>query len=388
MLLTYRYKLLPTKAQHRALERILEDQRQLYNAALEERIACYQKTGKSISYIDQCRSLTLCRASIPDMSALHVNVQRATLKRIDTAFAGFFSRLKSGATPGFPRFKSKHHYKSFGFREWKGSSLRGDHLLFKGFPGKLRVHMHRDFDGRPVSCQFKRSHKGWFVTIQVSTDNNPPKRVVARSVGVDMGLRTLAALSDGVLIQNPRVARKYERKMRVQQRALSRCRLDSKRRRKVKAKVAGLHAKIANTRSTYLHQQSAMLVKNYDLIAVEALNVKGLAQGNLARSVHDASWGTFIAMLRYKAERAGAHLIEVDPKYTSQTCPKCGAVKAKTLSERVHDCPCGCVLDRDVAAARVILHKAVAGLEWPNVTHTWGERATRNVGASHLATIH
>jgi len=97
------------------------------------------------------------------------------------------------------------------------------------------------------------------------------------------------------------------------------------------------------------------------LIAIEALNVKGLAASMLSKSVNDAAWGKLIHMLRYKAAIAGSELIEVDPNHTSQTCPECGSIKAKDLSERVHNCPCGCVLDRDVAAAKVVLQRAICG---------------------------
>jgi putative transposase len=170
-----------------------------------------------------------------------------------------------------------------------------------------------------------------------------------------MGLTTLAALSTGELIANARPTRRAEREMRRRQRQLSRCKRGSKRRRKVKARLAALHGKITRTRETHLHQVSASLAARFGVIAVEKLNVKGLAGGMLAREVHDVAWGRLIGMLRYKAAKAGAQLIEVDPNYTSQTCPDCGIVKRKELSERVHRCPCGCVLDRDVAAAKVIL---------------------------------
>lgn len=379
--LTYSYRLLLTKAQHRALERMLEDQRQLYNAALEERIACYQKTGKSRSYVDQTKALTECRRLLPHMAATPMTMQRATLQRLDKAYQAFFRRAKTGSVPGFPRFKGKNWFKSLGFSEFKGVRLVGNRLLIHGMGSGIRVHMHRPLpEGKILSCQIKRDSKGWVVNFALRAQA-APKRAIATLCGLDMGITTLGATSDGILIPNPRAGRKAERKMRTAARALARCKNGTKRRRKVKAEVTRLHAKIANTRRTYLHQKSAMLVKTYDLIAIEALNVKGLAAGMLAREVNDVAWGIFIAMLRYKAERAGAQLIEVDPRHTSQTCPECGTRAKKTLAERVHDCSCGCVLDRDVAAARVILDKAVAGLGTVNVAQR-GERRFGNLNAS------
>ena len=369
MILTYKYRLLPKKAQHRALEAILESQRQLYNGALEERIEYYRKTGGSRSWVDQYKSLTECRRELPEMNAIAANIQRATLKRLDLAYAAFFRRLKDHSDkPGFPRFRGKGWFDSFGFACWEGIRLRGSSLMVKGIPGRLRVHLHRPFpDSKPLSCTIKRDTKGWSISISVDVDA-APKRIVSRSAGMDLGLKTLAALSDGLLISNPRPAHKAEREIRRRRRALARCKVESKRRVKVKAKVQRLHAKIARTRRTYLHQQSAMLVRNYDLIAVEALKIKQLTQLQCAASIHDASWATLIEMLRYKAERAGAHLIEVDPSYTSQECPDCGTFAKKTLSQRVHRCDCGCVLDRDVAAARVILSRAVPRPRVDNAT--------------------
>jgi putative transposase len=215
-------------------------------------------------------------------------------------------------------------------------------------------------DGKILTAKFKRDHKGWSVCLAVRVET-PEKRVVSTSVGIDVGIKTLAATSEGLLIPNPRHARRVEKEMRRRQRALSRCKRGSNRRKKVRTQVARLHVKIANTRATRLHQISAMLVNRYDLIAVEALNFKGLSRGILARDVHDASWSKLVQLIEYKAAKAGTHLIKVDPRYTSQTCPECGVIKRKTLDEREHSCYCGHVADRDVAAARVILSRAVVG---------------------------
>jgi putative transposase len=125
---TYKYRLLPTRRQHEALITILKSQRQLYNAALEERIDCYRKTGKRRSYIDQCKALTECRAALPDMRALPANLQRGTLRRIDEAFKGFFGRLKRGEKPGFPRFRGESWFNSFDFTEFLGIRFDGKRL--------------------------------------------------------------------------------------------------------------------------------------------------------------------------------------------------------------------------------------------------------------------
>jgi len=381
MILTFKYRLLLSKHQYRALAAICEAQRILYNAALEERIDCYRKTGRSLSYMTQAMSLKTIRADDADgYGAIPANLSRATLQRLHRAFDGFFRRTKAGGKAGFPRFKSKDRWRSFGFAEFSGIRFDGKRLRFKGLPGGLRVHLHRPLpEGKLLSCQFIRDAKGWSVALQMKAAV-AERRAVSRPVGIDVGLNTFAYLSDGVIISNPRVARRAERELRRRSRALSRCKRGSNRRKKIKARVTTLHAKIANTRRTYLHQQSAIIVRNYDLIAIEDLNVKGLAASMLAKSVHDAGWSIFANMLSYKAERAGATLIRVDPKLTSQTCSGCGVIVKKGLAERVHSCPdCGLVLDRDHNAALNILHRGVLSPEAANVIHVWDERWPGNL---------
>lgn len=359
MILTYRYRALPSKRQHAALAWICDQQRGLYNAALEERIDCYRKTGKSISYIDQCKSLTLCRRALPEMGALPVNLQRWTLKRLDEAFVGFFGRVKARAgKAGFPRFRGRGRWHSFGFAEFSGIRCDGSRLRFSGMPSGLKLHMHRALpEGADIrSCVFRRDGRGWHVSLQIAVEP-AEKRTVAKMVGVDLGLKVFAYCSDGVILPNPHIARKADRAQRVAQRALARCRRGSNRRRKVKARLARLHRKIADTRSTWLHQQSAALVNRADLIVVEDLDVKNMVRHpTLARSIADASWSKFLDMLRYKAERAGAHLVRVDPRNTSKKCSGCAELVPKSLAVRIHACPhCGLTIDRDWNASLNIL---------------------------------
>ena len=219
--------------------------------------------------------------------------------------------------------------------------------------------MRRALPSEPLACKVKREGRHWYALLSVEV----PCAAIHEgpAVGIDVGISTLAALSTGELIENLRPSRHAARRMRIAQRALARCKRGSRRRHKAKARLGALHASIVRARETRLHQITANLTRRFGAIAVEKLNIKGLAGGMLARDVHDVAWGRLIEMLRYKAERAGATLIEVDPRYTSQACPECGIIKKKELSERVHSCPCGCVLDRDVAAAKVILHRAGIG---------------------------
>jgi putative transposase len=159
--------------------------------------------------------------------------------------------------------------------------------------------------------------------------------------------------------------RKSEKRLAKAQRKLARLNhLPRTEPRKLKAKqaVQKAYRKVRNQRADFGHKLSRTLVNQYSLIAVEDLNVKGLAKGMLAKSVSDAGWSNFIRMLEYKAVEAGSQVIKVDPRYTSQTCPGCGKIQKKTLAERLHECSCGYQEQRDIAAAKIILSRGLATL--------------------------
>jgi len=372
MVLTYEYRLLPSKRQHAALESLLESQRLLYNAALEERIGAYRR-GISLSYFDQTRGLTQWRASDPDAAALPLAIQRATVKRLDEAYKGFLGRIAKGnPRAGFPRFRGKGWWDSFAFREFEGISFRGACLFFRTMPGKLRVHVHRPIPGgaRIRSCCFRRDAKGWKVgfAIHIEAANLGPE---SRRVGVDLGINVFATLSDGRTIPSLRAARRAQRRLRLAQRTLARKKPRSLARKNARRRLAQCRRQVACARKNHLHQAAAFLVRNYDLIVVERLNLKALTRGMLARDVHDAGWGKFLTFLHYKAERAGVRVVEVDPRNTSQICSGCGQMVLKKLGERWHECPqCGLSEDRDVNAARNVLARAGVGPVLLNVAGT------------------
>ncbi|MEO7741757.1 MAG: transposase [Usitatibacter sp.] len=383
MILTYRYRVSPAKDQHQALENILESQRQLYNAALQERIEAYRKAGVTRSYFDQTKALTEWRQSDSEARSVPLCIQRATLKRLDEAYRGFYRRVAAGDVPGFPRFRGKGRFDTFGFREFEGISLDKSRLRFKGMPGSLRVRFHRSLPAGAVikSCVFRRGVKGWTVglALHVST---PPLREGNRAVGIDLGITTFATLSDESAIPSLRATRRAERRLRIAQRSLCRKSHDSNRRRKARAKVRRCHSAIARGRANHLHQASARLAKGFEMIAVEALRVRPLARGILGKDVHDASWAKFISMLRYKAAKAGARVIEVNPMNTTQECSACGVKVRKLLRDRQHHCPdCGLSIGRDLNAARNVLSRAGASPGLLNVAGC-GMRAGGRLGIS------
>jgi len=361
---TYKFRLLPTRAQHGALRAALDHTRDLYNSALQERIEAWRKAGKSLTRFDQNKGLTELRAD-PAWATYAVTMQRWPLAKLDHAFKSFHARLKRGDKPGFPRFKARGQFDSFGFSDKGGWVVDGARVRMKGIGG-VRIQRHRPLPSRPLSCQIRREGKHWFVLL-VCTVPAEALAPTGRAIGLDLGISTFAALSDGELIANPKFSRRRAHETRRRQRQLARCRRGSNRRKKVKARLALLQRRIARARRTFHHQVAARLVREADLIAIEGLTIKGLARSAFARDVNDAAWGQFTSLLTEKAEKAARILVKVDPRGTSQTCPACGHVAVKTLSERTHRCACGCVLDRDVAAARVILHRAVVGPGTPNV---------------------
>lgn len=376
MILTYRYQLNLRPAQRRNLESILDAQRWLYNEALGWRKFAWEVYGVSISFVEQCRWLTGLRKKDDRESRVSAQLQQATLKRLDNAFAAFFRRVKDGKTPGYPRFKSKDRFDSFGFRSFQSVHFDGKRAWFKGVRGRIRLNVHRPLPKceKILGCTFKRLGTKWEIALQLRLPT-PPEVETKTAVGVDVGLSSLATLSTGEKVENIRPTKQAAAELRVAQRALSRCERGSNRRQKVKAEVIRCHAKIRSARETHLHRVSRDLVNRFDLIAVEDLNIKGLCRTMLAKAIYDAAWGKLNWYVAYKAEGAGKHYVQVRAAGTTTECSGCGEHVPKALSDRMHICPsCGLILPRDHNSALVILHRAGRGPERPNVAD-YRERA-------------
>ena len=192
----------------------------------------------------------------------------------------------------------------------------------------------------------------WWVVFQCDLGEAPPKVPVQTTVGIDMGLTTLATLSTGEKIENPHCFKKAEATLRRRQKDLARKQRGSKNREKARILVAKAHAHVHNQRLNHAREVAKDLTDRFDLISFEDLNIKGLAAGMLAKSVNDASWGLLRHAVACKAECAGKTIGLVDPRNTSQRCCWCGEIVPKTLADREHRCPhCGLVLDRDHNAA-------------------------------------
>jgi putative transposase len=348
MIKTYKYRLVPTRKQATALQTTLNLCRFLYNCALEQR-----KTQR-IGYVAQARQLTEMRHDSVAYTDVHVHVLQNALRKLDRAFDGFFRRIKSGQKAGFPRFKGRDRFDSFAFNN-TGFKLAGKYLQISKI-GAIKLRLSRPIPkgAKIKSLVVKRGGQNWYACLAVEY---APVALPANAsaIGLDMGIENFAALSDGTFIPNPRIYEAAQAELRRAQRRVSRRKKGSHRRRRAVERLRKVHERIANRRLDFLHKESTKLIRKYGIIAVENLNVKGLAAGILAKQVQDASWARFIQLLSYKAAEAGRRLVEVDCAYTSQTCPECGVIKKKLLSEREHRCECGYITHRDTAAARIIL---------------------------------
>lgn len=337
----------------KTLDATLDLCRELYNAALQERRDAWKLNRVSVSYFEQASQLSEIKAIRDDLNSVHSQVLQDVLKRLDKTFKAFFERVKRKEKAGFPRFKSQNRFDSFCFPQ-SGFSLT-DNKLHLSKIGKIKIKLSRPVIGKVKTCAIKRELDKWFVIFSVKTAAEAlPK--TNRQIGIDAGIESFMTLSDGTQIENFRFFERTQKQLKKAQRKLSRRRKFSGRWRKAALQVAKIHSKIKNQRSDFQHKISTQLVKDFDLIAIEKLNILGMSRSVLAKQVNDAAWSSFFQKLKYKAENAGKSVIEVNPQHTSQDCSTCGERVKKSLGVREHHCPkCGLKIHRDENAAINIL---------------------------------
>jgi putative transposase len=366
MNLAYQYKLKPTKTQERLLWRLLEVACRLYNDALKERKDAWETERRTVTYHEQALKLKDLRASDKGLALLNCTAAVHVLRRLDKAFKRFFNRLKKGEKVGYPRFKKPRRFRTLEFTYGDGTKIKPDERgrlrLYVQNVGLIKIIWHRPLPESAVIKQVWVTLKadGWYVTFALDVPDKvvrKPLPQTGKAVGIDVGLENLLALSDGTLLENPRWLKATEEKIAVKQRILSKKVKGSKRWRRMCWQIAKLHLKVARQRRDFYFKLAGWLVKEFDLIAVEDLNIKNLAQGVCSKGVHDASWGIFLnQILPYKAWSAGKAVVKVSPNGTSQYCAMCGAHVPKDLSDRQHICPyCGFVTHRDINSAILIL---------------------------------
>lgn len=365
MIRSYRYPLRPTKEQETILGDWIERCRWLYNAALEQRRDAFRRQGKAPSRFAQCHDLVELRAAYPEFAGAPSGVLRSALHRLDDAYQAFFRRVKAGEKAGFPRFRGANRYDSFSTQ--CPCRVEGNRVhLPKMDP--VRFHRYRDPKGVLKDVSVKRDATGkWWLLLQCDLGEAPPKIEPVKVVGIDVGLQSLAVTLEAEGIPNPRHYRRSEVQLAARQRKLeSKC-CGSRRRERQQKLVAKAHQRIKNQRLDTARKIAKSLYERYDAVIAEKLNIAGLLRGRLGKSIQDAGWGVLQRCLSSKAESAGRHYVEVDPRYTSQICSACGRVEKKELAERQHVCPCGFSTTRDHNAALNILARgrAILGLSPP-----------------------
>lgn len=354
MIRSFKYRLYPTSGQERTLCSWLTSTRELYNAALQERRDAWDKQHIRVTMFEQMTALPEVREVREEFNRIPIIVQRGVLRRLDRAFRAFFRRCKTDEKPGYPRFKSRDRFDSIAIDDVGKTNpiVSGGKRVSVPLLGKIKLKQHRPVEGEIKTVRIKLDGDGhWYVTFACVDVPPHPLPMTEKVVGIDLGLKSLIATSDGDLIGNPRFAQTAAFRLARSQRRLAKKKRGSRRRKEAKRQLRRMYFRIDQTRRQHAIDTANFLVRKYDAIFAENLNVKGMVRGYLSKSISDAGWSTLLQWISVKAESAGREFLKVNPRGTSQKCSSCGATAAKGLAERVHRCACGLVLDRDVNAA-------------------------------------
>lgn len=358
MLRAIKYELNPTERQKEQIRQACGCCRLVYNTMLDRKIKAYKDEKKSISTFDLINQIPALKSEKGFLKECHSQALQQAVKNMDSAYKSFFN--KNG---GFPKFKKKGRRDSFripvacnvDYENWTVRVAKIGWVKFYKGHNKQIVGQIK---------QYTITHTPtdrYFISILYETVDRP-KLNNNKSVGIDVGIKDFAVLSDGKVFENQKYLKLNLRKLRVLQRTTSRRYQNGKKReeqsnnwKKSVKQVAKLHEKIANQRNDYLHKVSRWIADNYSTVCVESLNVKGMMQNHhLAQAISDCGWGTFITMLGYKCD----NLVKIDKWFaSSQTCFECGYQnqETKNLSVREWVCPkCGTTHNRDLNAAKNI----------------------------------
>jgi putative transposase len=277
-------------------------------------------------------------------------VRRNAIDDLESAFKHFFRRVKNGGKPGFPKFKKKDVNDSFALREKTKFAVNGRKLRIEKLKTLIPMRQRLRFDGTPKQVTISKRAGTYFASILIDTEdykNYCPKR--APSVGVDFGIKSLAATSDGQVFPAHNKLKRRLKKLKRLSRHLSRKKKGANRRAIAKQRLTKLHYRIANQRKAVLHELSHHLTAGYDRIALEDLNIKGMVRNRkLARSIVDAGLGMLRQFIEYKATLRGCTVELVDRFFpSSKMCSGCGLIHQITLADRALACDCGLTIDRD-----------------------------------------
>lgn len=357
----WKFRLYPNKEQANKMQTHLWLSKNLWNDGLElakQIYRDYEKFPTRQTYQE-----------ISKNSGLYSQAAQDVCIRLDLALKAKVRRKKAGLKGGFPRFKSVERVKSLHYPQ-AGFKLTPNKKLKVSPFGLINIRLHRPVEGKIKTLTLKREPTGkWYAALTSETETRAVPKNNGSQVGIDLGLKFFATLSDGTTIRNPRHLRKYEARLAFVQRQKDLKKKGSKNRNKARRKMAILYEKVKNTRRDFLHKLSHKLVHSHSLIALEDLSSQEMAERQFGKSINDAGWSEFIAMISYKAESAGSGFALVNPENTTKECSRCGVLTKKDLNERQHDClSCGLSMDRDLNAAINILTRATGGTPGSNAS--------------------
>ena len=360
----FRYRLEPTKHQTKLFEQSAGSCRFIYNMCLEYIIESLDKKIRR-SYPDLCKYLTQLKgnSSYSWLSDAPSQALQQSIKNLCYGLTRYYKGDKNGNTHKFPRFKKRGYNDSFRYPQ--GFKVEDD-KIFCPKVGWVRFRNSRSYEGTIKHITIKRELNHWFVILTCSIDREPVQQRPRTVTGIDVGITTLAVLSNGETIENPRHLKKDLEKLKREQKKLSRKMKRSNRRHKQRNKVAKIHVTIKNKRKDSLHNATTHLVKSHDAFAVESLTIKNMVKNHrLAQAILDASWGEFLRMLEYKCTWAGKELVKLARFLpTSQLCSSCNARQKMPLHLRTYHCKkCGLAIDRDLNASLIIQAAGQADLQ-------------------------
>ena len=365
----FKYRINPTSKQEKALIKSLNACRWVYNNVLATRKNAYEQDGISLSSRETQNLIPAWKKEHSFLKDAYSQCLQDANVRVDLVYQAFFRRVKQGVSSdevGYPRFKGYHYYNSFTYTQ-SGFKFRSNDILYLAKIGDVKIKLHRPIEGKVKTASISRDkHGSWHISFSCEVESKmlePTDKVV----GVDLGLKTFATLSDGEAIERKRFLKTDEKEKTKAQRKLSKAPKGSKERSKHRKALNHVNTRIANRRKDFAHKEARKLVNNYQVIVFEDLDIKGMQDSNykaMNRSISDVAWSQFVELTEQKAKMAGRTVVKVDPKNTTQMCSNCGEIVRKGLSERVHNCNhCGISLDRDLNAAKNILARGVACLE-------------------------
>ena len=395
MRIAYQYKLRPTKSQADKIDKTLDMLRYQYNYLFRlsptwkaERFNWYEQNRCSVNacplichlpklkdrptYYSQKQSLVQLKIDRPWYKEIHSQVLQEVPLRVELAFDRFIKGDVNGKRSGKPRFKRQNQYKTFTYPQFKQNNFFDNKVRLSKI-GDIKVIVHRPIpDGFTIkTVSFTKKANGYYITFSLEDKSVPeikPDIKRGKIVGIDVDLIDFFVTSDNESILAPKYLVKSQSKLKSAQRKVSRRKKSSKRRTKAIKQLAKKHRKVADIRKDFHFKTANQLLSNYDIVAVEKLNIKGMAKSRLAKSVHDAGWGQLNQILTNKAvsaaplkeARAGQLIVKVKPHGTSTECSNCGHKVKKTLAQRQHDCPkCNLSIGRDLNAAINIKNRAV-----------------------------